>query len=149
MTIAKRIINNIITFVNIQEPSITAGLLVGFDSLDTNRNSLCFSLSDSDQRGDVYSDVTGQFYGNYIDLSVFFRDISGTEGFNDIEAYDFLNTLANYIKKNYTYKVINNDLQEWVENIEITKQAKMIKVWDGNIKDYETRLRLYYVYKKR
>lgn len=149
MTIAKRIINNIITFVNIQEPSITAGLLVGFDSLDTNRNSLCFSLSDSDQRGDVYSDVTGEFYENYIDLSVFFRDISGTEGFNDIDAYDFLNTLANYIKKNYTYKVINNELQEWVENIEITKQAKMIKVWDGNIKDYETRLRLYYVYKKR
>lgn len=149
MTIAKRIINNIITFVNIQEPSITAGLFVGFDSLDTNRNSLCFSLSDSDKRGDVYSDVTGQFYENYIDLSVFFRDISGTEGFNDIEAYDFLNTLANYIKKNYTYKVINNELQEWVENIEITKQAKMVKVWDGNIKDYETRLRLYYVYKKR
>jgi hypothetical protein len=149
MAISNRIINNLITFVNIQEPSITNNLLVGFDILDTNRNSLCFSLSDEDVKGDTFEDVTGQFYSNYIDLSLFFRDISGTEGFNDLTAYDFLNTLANYIKKNYNYKVINNELQEWVENIEITKQAKMIKVWDGNIKDYETRLRLHYVYQKR
>ena len=148
MTIAKRIINNLITFTNIQEPSITNGLLVGFDLLDTNRNSICFSLSDTDKKGDTLSDVTGLFYENYIDLSLFFRDISGTEGFNDIDAYDFLDTLANYIKKHYTYKVINKDVAEWVENIEIIKQAKMIKVWDGNIKDYETRIRVHYVYKK-
>ena len=148
MTIAKRIINNLITFTNIQEPSITNGLLVGFDLLDTNRNSICFSLSDTDKKGDTLSDVTGLFYENYIDLSLFFRDISGTEGFNDIDAYDFLDTLANYIKKNYTYKVINKDVAEWVENIEIIKQAKMIKVWDGNIKDYETRIRVHYIYKK-
>lgn len=148
MTIAKRIINNLITFTNIQEPSITNGLLVGFDLLDTNRNSICFSLSDTDKKGDTLSDVTGLFYENYIDLSLFFRDISGTEGFNDIDAYDFLDTLANYIKKHYTYKVINKDVAEWVENIEIIKQAKMIKVWDGNIKDYETRIRVHYIYKK-
>lgn len=148
MTIAKRIINNLITFTNIQEPSITNGLLVGFDLLDTNRNSICFSLSDTDKKGDTLSDVTGLFYENYIDLSLFFRDISGTEGFNDIDAYDFLDTLANYIKNHYTYKVINKDVAEWVENIEIIKQAKMIKVWDGNIKDYETRIRVHYTYKK-
>lgn len=148
MTIAKRIINNLITFTNIQEPSITNGLLVGFDLLDTNRNSICFSLSDTDKKGDTLSDVTGLFYENYIDFSLFFRDISGTEGFNDIDAYDFLDTLANYIKKHYTYKVINKDVAEWVENIEIIKQAKMIKVWDGNIKDYETRIRVHYIYKK-
>ena len=65
-----------------------------------------------------------------------------------MNAYDFLNTLANYIKKNYTYKVINNDLAEWVENIEVTKQAKMVRVWDGNIKDYEVRIRIHYIYKK-
>lgn len=148
MAISKRIINNLITFVNIQEPSITNGLLVGFDLLDTNRNSVCFSLSDADVSGDTLSDVTGMFIQNYIDLSLFYRDISGTEGFNDMNAYDFLNTLANYIKKNYTYKVINNDLAEWVENIEVTKQAKMVRVWDGNIKDYEVRIRIHYIYKK-
>ena len=54
--------------------------------------------------------------------------------------------LAKYIKKNYTYKEIGETLAEWVENIEITNQARMVKVYDGNIKDYETRLRIHYVY---
>lgn len=147
MEITKRIVSDLINFVNTQSPSITNDLRVGFDLLDTNRNSLCFSLSDSDIKGDTLSDVTGLFSQNYIELSLFFRDISGVEGLNDLDAYDFLNTIAKFIKNNYNYKVINNELAEWVEKIEIIKQAKMIKVWDGNIKDYETRFRLHYVYK--
>ena len=146
--ITKRIIQNLLTYINTLNPSITNGLIVGFDLLDTNRNSLCFSLSDGDIKGDTLSDVTGQFYQNFIDLSLYFRDISGVEGVNDLEAYDFINTIANYIKKNYNYKVIDNEHAEWVEKIEIIKKAKMIKVWDGNIKDYETRLRLTYIYKR-
>lgn len=148
MTIIKRIINDLTTFVNIQEPSITNNLLMNFDLLDTNKNSLCFSLSDGDVHGDILSDVTGLFYENYIELSLFFRDVSGVEGFKDLDAYDFLNNIVNYIKKNYIYKVINSEVAEWVENIEITKEAKMVKVWDGNIKDYEARIKIYYIYKK-
>lgn len=147
MGIKKRIVDNLITYINIQEPSVTNGLTLGFDLLDTNRNSICFSYSDSDIKGDAFNDVTGMFFENFIDLSLYFRDISGTEGFNDLNAYDFLNSLANFIKNNYNYKVIDGALVEWVEKIEIVQQAKMIKVWDGNIKDYAIKLRIHYVYK--
>jgi len=147
MAISKRITENLINWVNTQEPSVTSSLLMGFDLLDTNKNSICISFPDGENSGDVLEDVTGIFSSGFYDISIYFRDISGAEGMNDLLAYDFLNNLANYIKKNYTYKEINTELAEWVENIEIISKAKMIKVYDGNIKDYEIRLRLHYVYK--
>lgn len=147
MTISKRITENLINWVNTQEPSVTSSLLMGFDLLDTNKNSICISFPDGENSGDVLEDVTGIFSSGFYDISIYFRDISGAEGMNDLLAYDFLNNLANYIKKNYTYKEINSNLAEWVEKIDITSKAKMVKVYDGNIKDYEIRLRLHYVYK--
>lgn len=147
MTISKRITEHLINWVNTQEPSVTSSLLIGFDLLDTNKNSICISFPDGEYSGDVLNDVTGIFSSGFYDISIYFRDISGAEGMNDLLAYDFLNNLANYIKKNYTYKEINSNLAEWVEKIDITSKAKMVKVYDGNIKDYEIRLRLHYVYK--
>lgn len=147
MAISKRITENLINWVNTQEPSVTSSLLMGFDLLDTNKNSICISFPDGEYSGDVLNDVTGIFSSGFYDISIYFRDISGAEGMNDLLAYDFLNNLANYIKKNYTYKEINSNLAEWVERIDITSKAKMVKVYDGNIKDYEIRLRLHYVYK--
>jgi hypothetical protein len=147
MTISKRITEHLINWVNTQEPSVTSSLLMGFDLLDTNKNSICISFPDGEYSGDVLNDVTGIFSSGFYDISIYFRDISGAEGMNDLLAYDLLNNLANYIKKNYTYKEINSELAEWVEKIEITSKAKMVKVYDGNIKDYEVRLRLHYVYK--
>ena len=87
------------------------------------------------------------FKTGFYDISIYFRDISGAEGANDLLAYEFLNNLANSIKKNYTYKEIGVELVEWVEQITIVNRARMVKVYDGNIKDYETRLRLRYVYR--
>lgn len=147
MAISKRITEHLISWVNTQEPSVTSSLLMGFDLLDTTKNSVCISFPDGEYSGDVLNDVTGIFSSGFYDISIYFRDISGAEGMNDILAYDFLNNLANYIKKNYTYKEIGNELAEWVEKIDITSKAKMVKVYDGNIKDYEIRLRLHYVYK--
>ena len=145
--IQKRIILDLINFINTQEPSITNNLLIGFDLLDTNRNSICISIPDSDDEGDRYNDVTGLFKAGTLKISIFFRDISGVEGENDLEAYDFLDNLANYIKKNYTYKVINENLQEWVNDIVIIKKAKMARLYEGNIKDYETQIAFNYSYK--
>ena len=147
MAISKRITEHLINWINTQEPSVTSSLLMGFDLLDTNKNSICISFPDGEYSEDVLNDVTGIFSSGFYDISIYFRDISGAEGMNDLLAYDFLNNLANYIKKNYTYKEIGNSLAEWVEEIEITSKAKMVKVYDGNIKDYEIRLRLHYVYK--
>lgn len=147
MAISKRITEHLINWINTQEPSVTSSLLMGFDLLDTTKNSVCISFPDGENSGDVLEDVTGIFSSGFYDISIYFRDISGAEGMNDLLAYDFLNNLANYIKKNYTYKEIGNELSEWVEKIEITSKAKMIKVYDGNIKDYDIHLRLHYVYK--
>lgn len=145
--IDKRIVNDLINFINNQTPSVTNDLQIGFDLLDTNRNSICFSYPDENIGEDTFNDVTGQFKQGYIILSLYFRDISGVEGENDLNAYDFLNNIADFIKKNYTYKVINEEQAEWVEQIIITSKAKMVKLYEGNVKDYETRLRLNYVYK--
>lgn len=146
MAISKRITENLINWVNTREPSVTESLPMGFDLLDTNRNSICISFPDGEYKGDVLNDVTGIFSSGFYDISIYFRDVSGSEGEKDLLAYDFLNKLAKYIKKNYTYKEIGETLAEWVENIEITNQARMVKVYDGNIKDYETRLRIHYIY---
>lgn len=147
MAIIKRITENLIDWVNTQDPSITSSLSLGFDLLDTNKNSVCISFPDDGANEDGLEDVTGMFKTGFYDISIYFRDISGAEGSNDLLAYDFLNNLANYIKKNYTYKEIGAELVEWVEKITIVNKARMVKVYDGNIKDYETRLRLRYVYK--
>lgn len=147
MAIIKRITDNLINWVNTQDPSITSSLSLSFDLLDTNKNSVCMSFPDDGASEDDLEDVTGTFKTGFYDISIYFRDISGAEGSNDLLAYDFLNNLANYIKKNYTYKEIGVELVEWVEQITIVNKARMVKVYDGNIKDYETRLRLRYVYK--
>lgn len=146
MATIKNIVLDLIDYINNQETSITNSLIMGFDLLDTNKNSICLSLSDTDKAGEGYADVTGRFIEGIFDLSIYYRDISGVEGISDLDSYDFLNTLAKYIKTNYTYKVINNEVAEWVEEIKIKRQAKMSKIYDGNIKDYVVELEIKYVY---
>ncbi len=148
MAVIKDIIENLLTFINEQNPSVTNNIRVNFDLLDKNKNSLCICLNDDDSKGEHISDVTGQFIEGSFSIRIYYRDITGVEGIKDLYAYDLLNSLAIFIKKYYNYKVINETKAQWVDKIEIAEQARLIKVYDGNIKDYETGLNFIYIYKK-
>jgi hypothetical protein len=135
MSTRTNIVNSILTALN-ANTELTGGLIVKFDELSVQNDSMCLSFSDTDVGGEVFSDVTGTALSGKFLLEVYYRVISKTNNTDDLNSLDILDSIVEFIKNNFRY----NSASESITDIKVIISPRLKKSYINKTRDFFTQI---------
>lgn len=135
MSTRTNITNALMTAIN-ANTELTHGLVMKFDELSVQKDSMCLSFSQSDLSGEVFSDVTGTaMYGSF-QLEVYYRVVSNTDGSDDLSSLDVLDSIVGYIRSSFKYVADN----ESITSIKVSISPRLKKSYINKTRDFFTQI---------
>lgn len=115
-------------------------LQTDFDELGLDKDSISLSLGVDDVPDEAFADVTGTAYVGTIKLEVYYRAVSKVKGKDDLKSMELLQSIVDYIL--YTYNFNQDGM--FIINKKCTVSPRLLKVYNGNIRDFITKLNIEY-----
>lgn len=135
MSTRTNIVNSILTALN-ANTELTNGLVVKFDELSVQTDSMCLSFADTDVTGEVFSDVTGTALSGKFLLEVYYRVISKTNNTDDLDSLDVLDSIVGYIRDRFKYTSSN----ESITDIKVIISPRLKKSYINKTRDFFTQI---------
>lgn len=134
------VIRSLIDYIN-KNYKFNDKFKVTFDSLQTNRDSVCLTTTVDSTPVEKPADVTGDYLSGTLRLAIIYRLMQVPNESKDLEAINAVDDLYRFIKSKY--KEIKGETF-FIDKVSQISGAKLDTVYAGGIKDYRGILELNY-----
>lgn len=137
MAVRSDILKSLKNYIN--DSDLTKGLNVKFNELKLDKDSMCLSVASDDTPGEVL-DVIGRNASGSIKCELYYRVVSTVSGVDDLDSMSLLEDIVDSLREwEYVTDISEVTTYSWIVS------PRLYKVYNGNIKDFVTKIEVNYI----